>query len=797
MKHIILSLFMYALFVVQFFHLLGQVSTSVRGRVYNQKNNEPIPFANVVVDGTTIGSTTDFDGKFVIIGLDPGFYRLRVSAVGYQSYVTEEIQVSTARAVYLEVPMIERVVGLQEVTIVSLPFERRQDAPTSAYTIGASEIEKNPGANRDISKILQTYPGVGSTVSFRNDLIVRGGGPNENAFYLDNIEIPNLNHFATQGSSGGPVSIINADFLRQVDFYTGGFPVNKSHTLSSIVDMKLIDGNSERMNKKFTIGASDLALTFEGPFYRDATILFSARRSYLQFLFEVIGLPFLPTYNDYLVKYKWNIDKKRKLTVLNVGAYDVSKLNLSKNETPEQQYILQYLPEYIQWNYTTGAVYQIFHNNFYENWILSRNMLRNRYYKYANNDPSQGYLSNYVSDEIENKVRYEQHWVDAVRRISYGGGITHIKYKNNTYQKFYQDSPMEMQFQSYLEFFRGFAFLQISQQFNRLTLTGGLRVDANTYSENMLNPLSHITFSSGMNYRLTERISLNASAGRYVQLPPYTVLGYRNDQNQLQNRETVEYIKVYNFVGGLSYDINQNSQLTAEAFYKYYNDYPISVQDGISLANKGSDFGVVGNEAVVSGGKGRTYGFELMFRAKKFRSYSTVVTYTFAFSEFANLDGKYLPSAWDQRHILNALFSKQWKGNWLTGLKFRFAGGVPYTPFDEELSANVFAWNVNPRGYLDYTRFNSLRFPPSHQLDLRIDKTFYRKNFSLNLYLDIQNVYNFQAKGQDFLILERDEQGNPIVVNPDAPLIEQKYQLRRIENSIGSVIPTIGLTVEF
>ena len=140
-----------------------------------------------------------------------------------------------------------------------------------------------------------------------------GGAPNENRFYLDDVEVPNINHFATQGSSGGPVGLINVNFIKEVDFYSGAFPANRGNALSSVMNFRQADGRDDRIGGTFLMGSSDFGVTLEGPVGDKTTFLVSARRSYLQFLFQALGLPFLPTYNDFQTKIKHKIDQKNEI----------------------------------------------------------------------------------------------------------------------------------------------------------------------------------------------------------------------------------------------------------------------------------------------------------------------------------------------------------------------------------------------------------------------------------------------------------------------------------------------------
>ena len=191
----------------------------IKGSVVDAINNEAIPFANVFIENTKTGVSSDLDGNYIIENLKPGLYNITCSFVGYKPKSFSEIIVSSNKPTSLIIKLTESSTNLEEVEITASPFQKTEESPVSKRNISATEIYRNPGGNRDISKVIQSLPGVASTVSFRNDIIIRGGAPNENRFYLDGIEVPNINHFATQGSSGGPVGMINVNFIREVDLY--------------------------------------------------------------------------------------------------------------------------------------------------------------------------------------------------------------------------------------------------------------------------------------------------------------------------------------------------------------------------------------------------------------------------------------------------------------------------------------------------------------------------------------------------------------------------------------------------
>ena len=388
--------------------LPGQTNSGViKGRIYNLKTNEGVPFATIQIWGTTIGAVSDFDGNFSFTGLKPGYTELRVSSVGYKPFISSALLVTNSNQVNIEIPLEELAIDIGEVVIKASPFVKKAETPVSVRIIGIDEIEKNPGGNRDISKVIQSFPGVASTPAFRNDVIVRGGGPNENRFYVDNVEIPYLNHFSTQGASGGPVGILNVDFVQSVDFISGAFPASKGNALSSVLNFTFIDGNRDKMKYRATLGASDLGLTIDGPAGKNSSLLVSVRRSYLELLFTALKLPFFPNYTDFQFKYRVRLDEKNELTIIGLGAKDDFELNLKANETEYQRYILDYIPVQEQYSYVTGLVYKHFRRNGYDTWVLSRNYLNNSQYKYAGNVESDANkLLDYFSGEGEIKSRF-------------------------------------------------------------------------------------------------------------------------------------------------------------------------------------------------------------------------------------------------------------------------------------------------------------------------------------------------------------------------------------------------------
>lgn len=782
--------------IILFFSIssFGQQKHSLKGTVIDKGDRSPIPYASIVVKGTTIGTQTDEEGRFSIDNLLPGSYTLLVSFVGYKTEETSEYSL-TIKDLQITVELEENVNELGDVNVYPMPFRRSVESPVGLHVISTQEIEKSPGANRDISRIVQSYPGVAfSPAGYRNDLIVRGGGPSENSFFLDGIEIPNINHFSTQGASGGPVSIISADLIKEVNFYTAAFPSYSSDALSSVVSFKLADGNPERQSFKGTLGASEASVTANGPLSKKTTYTVSLRRSYLQFLFDLIGLPFLPTYNDALFKVKTQLSPVSELTFLGVGAIDDMKLN-DKATTEDAEYILGYLPTIKQETFTLGAVYKHYNKRHRQTLALSHSYLNNRNTKYQDNinsDPDMLRLK-YKSVEQESKLRFENLMPLGNWKINAGVNVDYVQYRNNSFQVFFNDGDETvLQYDTQLNFFKWGVFSNIDYISNneRFKSSLGIRFDAASYSHNTKQILNQVSPRLSLSYRLVANLNANANIGRYFQLPPLTAMGLK-DNNGIFVNKGLDYMRVDQLSVGFNYQSIKNFEISLEGFYKYYNDMPLSVQDGIPLMSKGDDYGAIGNELLVSDAKGKSYGVELLARWVVARKINILSSFTLFNSLFAKKGDKYLSSAWDNGYIFNLTGTYYLARNWSVGAKVKSIGGAPFTPYDQDKSSLVLAWNASGKPYLDYSKYNTLRNPSYTQLDLRVDKTFYLKKYMLGLYLDLQNVTRSAFKRQDVIV----STGN--IINPQDPIDQQRYEMKGLKRSSASIIPTIGVSLEF
>ena len=684
--------------------LQAQPMHQIKGTVIDKNSRQPLEFINVMIIGLNKGSVTNVEGRFTIEQVPPGIYRLQASAIGYKSVTTSEYILST-KNLNIPIEMEENLTELEGVTITASPFRRDVESPVSLRIIGIQEIEKNPGANRDISRIVQSYPGVAfSPIGYRNDLIVRGGAPSENRFYLDGVEIPNINHFSTQGASGGPVGILNADLIREVNFYTGAFPADKGNALSSVLDFKLRDGDMERNSLKATLGASEVSLASNGHIGKKTSYLVSVRQSYLQFLFDMLDLPFLPTFTDAQFKLKTRFNEQNELTVLGLGGIDNMRLNTKAN-SEDNEYILSYLPKIKQETFTVGAVYRHYAGAHVQSAVVSHSYLNNRNTKYRRNDESHpdNLMLRLRSTEQETKLRLENSTTFRNWKINLGVNLDYSQYTNTTFQRVYTNQPQTFDYHTYLGILRWglFGTINYTSMDDRFTASLGLRADASDYSSTMKNLSDQLSPRLSLSYQLADHWFASGNAGLYYQLPAYTALGFKNNNGTFANKYNLRYMKVSEGSLGISWRKGDTFEASVEGFYKDYDKIPLSVADGIPLNCKGNDYGVVGNELLTSTAQGRSYGAEILVKWLIAKKLNLASSFTLFKSEYRNdKESEYIASAWDNRYIFNLRGTYNLPHQWSFGMKVSCIGGAPYTPYDETKSSLVSAWDAQGKSIL-------------------------------------------------------------------------------------------------
>jgi hypothetical protein len=790
---------------------------TLTGTVKDKNTQELIFGAKVIIENLNKGAITDENGNYKII-LETGTYNVKVVATGYVTQNQYNIVLSSGGIQQVNFELVNSVLDVKE---VNASYNKEQKVattdmvtPLSVQQLTTEEIKSNPGGGFDVSKVVQTLPGIGSSGGGapRNDIIVRGGAPNENVYYLDGIEIPVLNHFQTQGSSGGAQGILNVTFIEDLKLSSSAFDARYDNALASTFVIKQRQGNTEKLSGNLRASFTESALTLEGPLSKSKknNFLLSSRFSYLDLLFTLIDLPIRPRYSDFQYKVTHKFNNKTSLTALGIGAIDKFSFGATKNSSPENEYFRRSLPFIEQWNYTTGFNVKHLINKGFMNFSLSRNMFNNQIDRFedAKNDQEEFRNLKLVSQEIENKFRFDYNKYVNGWKYSFGVMGQYVKYNTDFYSKLSNAvldtngnviSPkIEISSKSAIEFFKYGAFLQVSKNFfnEKLLISSGLRSDMNNFLEDGNNFLKTLSPRVSASYRLSKRVDVSASFGSYYKIPTYTSLGYRDANNVLVNKN-LKYINSKHYVLGGQFLPNESLRITLEGFYKTYSNYPVSVANGISLGNQGSEFGAVGNEAVTSTGDGETYGFEIFVQQKLIKKIFYFASYSFVRSFYSGSDNALIASAWDNQHLLSATLGYKLKKNWQIGVKYRLAGGVPYTPFNLEQSQETYA--TTGVGFLDYTNLNGNRLQAFNQVDLRIDKIANFDKFTLTFFIDIQNLllnsqqgtpyYTFKRNADNTAFETTDGQALKVDGSNAIPLV--------LENNSKNVTPSLGLIFDF
>lgn len=765
----------------------SQVTSSVNGYVKDEMGL-PIFTATIYIDQLAKGAVTDDQGRFTIKEVPPGSYSFIASFLGYKSVTKYNVVIKSVGNQPLNFVLEENSDSLDEFTVVGEKnkLSRPKETPISSLKLTATEIETYPGGNNDVVRVAQSLPGVSPSIGgFRNDLIIRGGAPNETVYYLDGVEVPNINHFSTQGSSGGPVGMLNVSFIDNVELSSSAFNSKYDNVLSGVMQFEQKNGNKRDFSGNFRIGASETALTVNTPLFKGKKeesktgAIISVRRSYLQFLFQAIGLPIRPDYWDYQYKIDHKINDYNYLYLIGLGSIDDFYLDGSGELDDNARAALEQSPYIIQRTNTIGLTWKnIFKSGkgFFET-TLSNNSLINNFSRYEDNVNQESLLFENDSKEMETHFRSSVNYFVGSWKLNGGVLVKNVNYKNTT--TFVQIAE---NYGTDINFYRYGLFSNASRSFfnDKLDLSIGFRIDDDSYTTGK-KELANISPRLALGYKLTENWKLNATAGRYFKIPPYTILGYQQN-NEFVNTNT-QYIQSDHLGVGIERFLGPASSVSLEGFYKLYDNYPVSINDEVSLANKGADFEVLGNEEIASIGRGRAYGLEFFYQQKLTERFYGVFSYTYFYSEFSGLNpNDYLPSLWDSRHLASFTGGYQFKRNWELSMRYRFAGQTPYVLVD--ISATTITY---PQVVLDYSSLGNVRLGSFNQLDIRVDKKWNLKKLSVNLYFEIQNALAQTSPSPSNYILERNEQGD----------IAQPRNLIEFASDNSTPIPSFGLVIDF
>ncbi len=714
------------------------------GTILDRTTNEPLIGANILVIGSTRGASADVNGTYAFEKIAVGTYNLKVSMLGYEPQIKTDVVVSPSKPVQINFELEQNTVQMKEDIVVEASyFYKPKETPTSLQALSYEEIRRAPGAAADISRMIQNMPGVVQTTDSRNDLIVRGGSPAENLNVIDGFEIPNLNHFGSQGSSGGPIGMIQTEFISEATFLSGGFPSTYGDKLSSVLDIKLREGNREKLSGSFDLSMAGAGVILEGPITSNTTYMLNARISYLDLFNKTIGLTAVPKYTNYNGKITHKIDPQNDLNFIFLAGIDDIHFTQDESEKDSTKMISEDVRSG-GYQYLAGTSWRhIFSKNGYSNLYFwtTKNVFDNKgldLIKDADNPNGNNLLFENKSTESQVGTKYTAS-LFVNNQIEINTGISaktfNINYDifakadTNSLGKYEGDLVQNSTFKS----FKGEGFFQtVYKPTDQFSITAGGLIN---YFD-AIDKKFAFDPRLGISYEVNPLLKLNASVGIFHQSPEFIWIYGANSVNS-----NLEFIKATHTVLGFDYYPDSDIKVTVEGYVKLYDNYPVSaVNPSVSLANKGDDFGPSSLGALKSEGTGKSMGIDFFVQKKLTDHLYGLVSYSFSHTKNKASDGVERSGAFDIPHVFTISGGYKLNEEWEFSSKFRYVSGRPYTPIDLAASAqtNSLRYQTNPDA------INSVRYPDYFRLDLRFDHRSYYEKFTVVSFFEIENVTNRQ-----------------------------------------------------
>jgi hypothetical protein len=709
---------------------------TIKGRLIDYETKSPLIGANVEILNTELGAATDTEGNYIIYDVPIGSYSLKFSYLGYESVTKTDVIVRPRRISFVNADLKLSSLETEEIVVNAGYFTQTEEQPTSIANFTAEEIRRAPGSAGDVSRIIYGLPSVAKVNDTKNSLIVRGGSALENGFYVDNIEINNINHFPEQGSSGGPIGMLNVDFIEDVNFYSGGYSSNYGDRLSSIMELRLREGNRSEFDSQLDLNFGGFGIVSEGPLMGGkGSWMVSARRSFLDFIVGAIGqnAASVPQYGDVQAKVVYDLSPAHRLTVLNIGGLDAIKYK--KDDAVEDRInmyndfkILQNTSG-LDWRYLWGK-------KGYSNTAFSHSFTKydfsifDTYYYMDTGDEKT--ITDQNSMEQEYRLRNVNHLkINNFNKLDFGIEAKLITVNYNNYYGYYNDflgnqTPV-LTVNGKKSAAKLHSFLSYSwQPLSKLTFTPGIRVGYFSYNSNInLSP----RFSAS--YQFTSKTTLNFSSGIYFQNLPLVLLAQKKEHKNMKDPEA------HHVIFGISHLLTENTRLTIEVYDKQYYNFPMDPsQPELFVIDEMNFTGLfLPHDILVDNGRAHSRGIEFMIQKKLAKDVYGMVSAAYSSSKYRDYNNQWHNRVVDNRFTFNVEGGYKPNNKWEFSLRWIYAGGVPYTPFDEHASLEAH------RGIFDPNQINSNRLPAYHSLNVRFDRRFFFNKSNIVFYLSIWNAY--------------------------------------------------------
>jgi len=699
---------------------------TLKGTVLDRATQQPLVGANIQILDHSLGSIAGDDGRFIVSHVPTGVHRLQISMIGYRTTIRPDVVIRSRRITAVEVELVEEAVGMGETVVTAAYFSDVEEGVVSTVNFNYEEIRRSPGSAGDISRLLQSLPAINMATDQRNDLIVRGGSPAENLVIIDNIEVPNINHFPTQGASGGPIGLLNTDLIADVNFSAGGFSAAYGDRMSSVMDIDLREGNRDELDGQVNLDMGGVGFVFEAPLSGGrGSWLVSARRSYLELIVDAIGTGAVPRYSDLQGKAVYDLSEIHQLSILGLAGFD--RINTDPEDSDEDDSFTDFASD----QYVTGVNWRwLWSDRGYANTSLTHTLAD------FDVDVVDGDLGTAIyrneSREKEFILRSNIHWrLRPGTEIEWGGVARRIRsdytvfFKADT-NRIGQTTP-EVRVGEDVATAKVGLYASVEQRLNlRLTATAGVRFD---YFD--LNEEYDLAPRLGLSYEIDGRTSLNAAYGIFYQNLAPSLIVQHSDNRALENPRADHYVL------GLRRRLTPNTSLTVEGYLKIYSELPYNPNDPTAaVIDSYADYGSPTPGRLIGGGEARSWGTEIMVQKKLASRLYGTAGYSYSVSQYTDLTGEVRNRSFDNRHLLSLIVGYRPSNHWEYSLRWSFAGGRPYTPFDPDLSTAL------GTGVIQRDRINDERYPAYHRLDLRIDERKQYERFNLVSYFTLLNAYN-------------------------------------------------------
>ncbi|MFA7418790.1 MAG: TonB-dependent receptor [Melioribacteraceae bacterium] len=707
----------------------SNLAGSLKGKVIDLETKQPLIGVNIYIPELKTGCSTDLEGEYSLPKVKIGSYNLVFSYVGHEKITIPDVIVRSARITYTNAELRPTDINLAAVEVKAGYFSRTESQNISATSFSFEEIRRAPGAGGDVSRIIFGLPSLAKVNDTKNSLIVRGGSPVENGFYIDNIEISNINHFPVQGSSEGPIGIINVDLIENVNFLSGGFNSSYGDRLSSIMELKYREGNRTTTDVQLDMSMQGFGGVVEGPLASGkGSYVISARRSYLDLILDLMNEKVgMPVYADVQGKLVYDLSDKHQISVIDVFSHDNQLMN-QEDAIDNKNYVYS---DYLYNTNTLGFNWQyLWGSSGYSNTSLSHTFRKTDGKFFQTRDAK--LLVNNKTLEQEVNFRNINHWIAGKNiKLEFGVDAKYITNKYNQYYNEYKDllgqTTPALTMDKTLNTFRAGSFANlILKPFENVTFTPSARVDYYDF-----NKTTNISPRVSLALSLDDATIVTGSFGVYYQGIPLVLAAQKDEFKSLKNPKT------YQSIIGITRMLEESTRLTLEFYNKSYYDFPVDpTQPNLFLFDQAAMENLfLPHQQLLSKGRANSKGVELTIQKKLAKDFYGLLSGSYSKATYEGYNGIKYDRIYDNR--FNFAIEGGYKPNesWEFSLRWLYAGGAPYTPFNEAASRAAY------KGILDESKTNSSRLPDFHSLNIRADKRFHFQSSTLIVYLSVWNAY--------------------------------------------------------